>query len=107
MGPRRKSSPHVELERVAVDDLETLPRETLAKEIHQPPILFDRQNSCARRQCRLSQGAEARSDFNHEIRRGELRLLHDPAREILIVQEILPECLHRHNADFLQDVSDF
>ena len=90
-----------------MNDLEAAIGQAGAQKIRQSAILFDRQNSCAGGEQGLGDCAETRPDFHHKIRRGNPSLLHHPARQILIVQEILPERFHRHNANLAQGISNF
>ena len=90
-----------------MNDLEAALGQAGAQEVRQPAILFDRQNSCAGGEQRLGDCAETWPDFHHKIRRGNPGLLHHPARQVLIVQKILPECFYWHNANLAKGISNF
>src|SRR5688500_13983976 len=81
---------------------EALAGETSPQKFREPLIFFDREDTRTRFQNKLGEGAEPWPEFNNVIFRNELRFLYDPAGEIPVVEEILPERFHRRNADFPQ-----
>src|SRR5450432_1773274 len=105
--PPRKELSHIELQRVAVHDLESMTGEFLSEKIRQPRILFDGQNPRTGGEYRLGDCTKPWSDFHHEVGGGKVRLLHNPARKILVVQEVLSKRLYRNDANVAQSAADF
>ena len=66
-------------------------RKFFAQEIDEPRIFFQRKQTCAVLQDITAECAKARLNFQNKILSADLSLPDDPAREILIVQKILPE----------------
>jgi len=62
-----------------------------AQEIDEPRIFFQREQTRAAPQNLTAECAKAWSNFQNKIFSADLSLLDDPAREVLIVQKILPE----------------
>src|SRR6185503_14261848 len=93
---------HFKIQGVTVHDLDATSGEMLAQKIRKTPIFFDCQNLCARFEHRFGQRAETRTNFQNEIFRRQLRLLHDPTRKILIVKKILTERLYWRDLNLAQ-----
>src|SRR5689334_1608242 len=90
-----------------MNDLERLSAEFFAKEFRQPSIFFDRQNLRAGSERGSGDGAKTRTDLEHEIAGRNVRLFHNPTREILVVQKILAERFYRHDSYLTECVGDF
>src|SRR5581483_8660642 len=87
----RKQFAHVKLQRVAVQNLDAVVLESIAQKCRKPPIFFNQRCGFAQRQRELRQRAKSRTELHEMILRREFELLDNPPREVLIVQEILPE----------------
>jgi hypothetical protein len=97
-----KQSAWIELQRISVDDFKSLICEARTKKFCKSRIFFDRQNMRSFFQKKSGQRAQARSDLDYIIVRSDLRLIDNPASEILIVQKVLTESLGRRDADFFE-----
>src|SRR4029450_5813528 len=98
----REKNACIELQRISVDDFKSLIPEARTQKLCKSRILFDRQNVRAFFQKKPGQRAQAGSDLDDIIFRSDLRLIDNPASEILIVQKVLTESVVRPDADFLQ-----
>src|SRR5439155_1287230 len=102
----RKEPAHLKLQSVTMNDFQTASDEMSAQKIHQPPILLDRQNLRTGVEHRLRDRAETGSDFQYKICGRQPGLLHDPARQVLIVKKILTERLHGRDSNLAQGPTD-
>ncbi len=73
-----------------------------AQEIHEPRVLFQREQTRAAFQNLFRQRTEPGSNFQNKIIRLDLSLIDDPARQILIVQKILAERFDRSHASLVE-----
>src|ERR1700748_551904 len=85
----------IELQRISVDDFESLILEARTQKRCKSSILFDRQNLGTFFKNKFGQGAQARTDFDDIIFRLDMCLIDDPAGDVLIVQKVLTESLDR------------
>ena len=92
----------IELQRISVDDFKSLIPEARTQKVCKSGIFFDRENMRAFFQKKPGQRAQAGPDFHYIIVRSDLRLIDNPASEVLVVQKILAERLYRRHADFLE-----
>src|SRR4051794_31032123 len=92
----------IEFQRISVDDFESLILKARAQEICKSHIFFDRQNMRSFFQEKPGQRAQAGANLDDVISRSDLRLIDDPASEVLIVQKILPKTFGWRHADFFQ-----
>jgi len=92
----------IELQRISVDDFKSLIRKARTQKFYKSRIFFNRQNMRAFFQKEFGQSAQAGTDLDHIIFRSDLRLIDNPASEILIVQKVLPESFGRRDADFFE-----
>src|SRR6476620_4018405 len=92
----------IELQRISVDDFESLVSEARTQKRCKSRILFDRKNVRAFFENKPGQCAQTGSDLDHIICRSDLRLIDNPASEVLIVQKVLTESFGRPYADFLK-----
>src|SRR5712671_1095958 len=76
-----KQNAWIELQRITVDDFKSLVAKPRTQKLCKSGILFDRENI---------------------ICRSNLRLIDNPASEVLIVQKVLTESFGRPDADFLK-----
>ena len=90
-----KQNAWIKLQRISVDDFKSLVPEARTQKLCKSRILFDRENVRAFFEKKPGQRAQAGPDLDHIISRSDLRLIDNPASEILIVQKILPESLDR------------
>ena len=97
-----EQSAWIELQRVSVDDFKSLICEARTQKFCKSRILFDRQNMRSFFQKKSGQRAQAGPDLDDIIFRSDLRLIDNPASEILIVQKVLTESLGRRDADFFE-----
>src|SRR5258708_16323017 len=98
----REKNACIELQRISVDDFKSLIPEARTQKLRKSRILFDRKNVRAFFKNKSGQRAQAGSDLDHIIFRSDLRLIDNPASEILIVQKVLAESFGRRHADFLK-----
>src|SRR6476646_8050636 len=98
----REKNALIELERISVDDFKSLIPEARTQKVCKSRILFDRENMRAFIEKKARQRAQAGPDFHHIIFRSDLRLIDNPASEVLIVEKILSESFGRRYADFLK-----
>ena len=98
----REKNAWIELQRINVDDFKSLIPEARTQKLCKSRILFDRQNMRAFFQKEPGQRAQAGPDLDHIIFRSDLRLIDNPASEVLIVQKVLAESFGRRDADFFQ-----
>ena len=92
----------IELQRISVDDFKSLIPEARTQKLCKSRILFDRQNMRSFFQKKPGQRAQAGPDLDHIIFRSDLRLIDNPASEVLIVQKVLAESFGRRHADFFE-----
>ena len=92
----------IELQRISVDDFKSLVAKPRTQKFCKSGILFDRKNGRAFFEKKPGQRAQARPDLDHIICRSDLRLIDNPASEVLIVQKVLTESFGRPDADFLK-----
>ena len=97
-----KQNAWIELQRISVDDFKSLIAEARTQKLCKSRIFFDRQNMRAFFKKKPGQRAQAGPDLDHIIFRSDLRLIDNPASEILIVQKVLAESFGRRHADFLE-----
>jgi hypothetical protein len=98
----REQNAWIELQCISVDDFKSLVAETRAQKLCKSRILFDRENMRAFFEKKPGQRAQAGSDFDDIIFRSDLRLIDNPASEVLIVQKVLAESFGWRHADFLE-----
>ena len=98
----REQPAHIELEGVTVNDFQRRARESFPHKFHEPSVLFDREHARARIENEFGESTEARADFDDVIVWRQIGFLDDPAREVTIVQKILPESFYRRDPDFAQ-----
>src|SRR5262245_48669547 len=98
----REKNAWIEFQCISVDDFKPLIPEAGTQKICKSRILFDRQNTRAFFKNKPRQRAQAGPDFDHIIFCSDLRLIDNPASEVLIVQEVLAESLDRRYGDFLK-----
>jgi hypothetical protein len=98
----REKNAWIELERICVDDFKSLISEVRTQKLCKSRILFDRQNMRSFFQKKPGQRAQPGPDLNNIIFRSDLRLIDNPASEVLIVQKILAESFGRRDADSFQ-----
>ena len=92
----------IKLQRISIDDFKSLIPEARTQKLCKSCIFFDRQNMRSFFQKKPGQRAQTGSDLDHIIFRSDLRLIDNPASEVLIVQKILSESFGRRYADFLK-----
>jgi hypothetical protein len=73
-----------------------------AQKIRQPRIFLQRQQTRAALQNLAGEGAEPRPYFQNKIVPTDLGLLDNPARQVLIVQEILSQFFRRSHAGVVE-----
>ena len=95
-----KQNAWIELQRISVDDFKSLVAKPRTQKFCKSGILFDRENVRAFFEKKPGQRAQAGPDLDHIIFRSDLRLIDNPASEILIVQKVLTESFGRPDADF-------
>ena len=66
-------------------DLKRVTLKFVAQKLHQAFVFFDGEHTRALAQRKFRQRAKARTDLNDEIFSIDLRLIHNPSREIAIV----------------------
>jgi hypothetical protein len=98
----REKNAGIELQRVSVNDFKPLVSEARTQKLCKSRILFDRKNMPSFSQKKPGQRAQAGPDLDHIIFRSDLRLIDNPASEILIVQKVLAESFGRRDTDFFQ-----
>src|SRR5207249_7725933 len=98
----RKKNAWIELQRISVDDFKSLVAKARTQKLCKSRILFDRQNVRSFFQKKPGQRAQAGPDLDHIIFRSDLRLIDNPASEVLIVEKVLTESFGRPDADFLK-----
>ena len=98
----REKNAWIEFQRISVDDFKSLIPEARTQKLCKSRILFDRENMRAFFQKKSGQRAQAGPDLDHIIFRSDLRLIDNPASEVLIVQKVLAESFGRRDADFLK-----
>src|SRR5437867_8682966 len=81
----------IELQRISVDDFKSLVAKARTQKLCKSRILFDRQNVRSFFQKKPGQRAQAGPDLDHIIFRSDLRLIDNPASEVLIVQKVFDE----------------
>src|SRR5205814_7036117 len=94
--------PPVEIERIAVVQFESRVAEFLAQKICQPRIFLQRQQTRAALQNLAGEGAKPRPNFQDKIVPADLGLLDNPARQVLVVQEILSQFFRRSHAGVVE-----
>ena len=77
--------PNVEVERVSVENFQSIAYETLAQKMSESLIFFDRENVCTCFENELGQRAKTGSDFNDVIFRRKLSALDNPASKVAVV----------------------
>jgi hypothetical protein len=92
----------IELQRISIDDFKPLVAKPRTQKFCKSGILLDRENVRAFFEKKPGQLAQARPDLDHIICRSDLRLIDNPASEVLIVQKVLTESFGRPDADFLK-----
>src|SRR4029453_3501105 len=97
-----KKNAWIEFQRISVDDFNSLIAEARTQKVGKSRILFDRENMCTLFKKKPGQRPQAGPDFDHIIFRSDLRLIDNPACEVLIVQKVLAECFCRRHADFVE-----
>ena len=95
-----KQNAWIELQRISVDDFKSLIAKPRTQKFCKSGILFDRENVRAFFENKPGQRAQAGSDLDDIISRSDLRLIDNPASEVLIVQKVLTESFGRPDADF-------
>src|SRR6266566_146214 len=98
----REKNACIELQRISVNDFKSFFAEPRTQKFCKSRILFDRQNVRAFFENKPGQRAQAGSDLDDIICGSDLRLIDNPASEVLIVQKVLTESPGRPNADFLE-----
>ena len=98
----REQNAWIELQRISVDDFKSLIAEARTQKLCKSCIFFDRQNMRSFFQKKPGQRAQTRPDLDDIIFRSDLRLIDNPASEVLIVQKVLAESFGRRDADFFQ-----
>src|SRR6476646_4612173 len=98
----REKNTWIELQRISVNNFESRIPEVRTQKLCKSRILFDRQNVRSFFQKKPGQRAQPGPDFDHIILRSDLRLIDNPASEVLIVQKVLTESFGRPDADFLE-----
>src|SRR5256885_7012085 len=97
-----KQNAWIELQRITVDDFKSLVAKPRTQKLCKSCILFDRENVRAFFENKPGQRAQAGSDLDDIIFRSDLRLIDNPASEVLIVQKVLTESFGRPDTDFLK-----
>src|SRR5213079_991763 len=90
------------IERIAVVQFESRVAEFFAQKIRQPRIFLQRQQTRATLQNLAGEGAKPRPNFQDKIVRTDLGLLDNPARQVLVVQEILSQFFRRSHASVVE-----
>ena len=90
------------MQRISVDDFKSLVAKPRTQKFCKSGILFDRENVRAFFEKEPGQRAQAGPDLDHIICRIDLRLIDNPASEVLIMQKVLTESFGRPNTDFLK-----
>ena len=98
----REKNAGIELQRVSVQDFKALVPEARTQKLCKSRIFFDRQNVRAFFKKKPGQRAQAGPDLDNVVFRSDLRLIDDPASEVLVVQKVLAESLDRRHPDFFQ-----
>jgi len=98
----REKNAGIELQRVSVDDFESLLPEARMQKLCKSRIPFDRENVRAFFKNKLGQRAQAGPDLEDIILRSDLRLIDNPARQVLVVQKVLTERFGRRDADLFE-----
>ena len=76
--------------------------EFFAQKIRQPRIFLQRQQTRAALQNLAGEGAKPRPNFQDKIVPTDLGLLDNPARQVLVVQEILSQFFRRSHAGVVE-----
>src|SRR5438067_2326952 len=97
----------VEVERIAVHDFQVLIRKSVAQKLDEAFVFLDCEYAHAFRKRQFSQRSQTGTDLNDVIVWGQIRLVDNPAREVVVVQKILSEGLHWRNADLTQECGNF
>src|SRR5262249_8936132 len=98
----REQNAWIEFQRVNVEDFKSLVPKLRTQKLCKSHILFDRENVRAFFKNKSGQRAQAWPDLNNVIFRTDLRLIDNPASEVLIVQKVLTESFGRRQADFFE-----
>src|SRR6476646_2866481 len=98
----REQNVWIEFQRINVDDFKSVIPEARTQKLCKSRILFDRQNMRSFFHKKPRQRAQTGPDLDDIIFRSDLRLIDDPARQVLIVQEILAKSFGRRDADSFQ-----
>ena len=99
----REKNARIELQRISVDDFKSLIVETRERKKFASRASFSIARTCAPFSRRNLVNAPKPGPIStHIIFRSDLRLIDNPASEILIVQKILTESFGRRDADFFK-----
>src|SRR5919206_1474491 len=98
----REKNAWIELQCISVDDFKSLVSDARAHKLCESRILLDRENMRAVFEKKPGQCPQAGPDFDHIIFRSDLRLINNPASEVLIMQKVLAEGFGRRDADFFE-----
>src|SRR4051812_5777429 len=90
------------MESVLMSNFDLRGRKMCGQKPGQPPILFQGEDTRSFLHHDFGESTQTGADFDHAIVLFEGCLLDDPARQVAIVQEILPEAAHRRDLDIAQ-----